>query len=248
VQLIADLHTHTIASGHAYSTLQENLDAARENGLRYLATTEHGPSMPGSCHAIYFANFRALPDQIAGVRLVKGIEANILNTAGELDLPEKYLKRLEYIAVGLHRDCMPPGSVEENTQAVLNALQNPYVDTLVHPGNPRFPIDCRRVVQAATDLGVMIEINNSSLLGSRKGSNPICAEIARLAASSGCTVVLGSDAHWSGHVGRLDLALQLALEAGVPEAAIINLHAERMEALLQRNAHRRQGGPRIPIR
>ncbi len=245
---IADLHTHTIASGHAYSTLQENLMVAKELGLLYMATTEHGPAMPGSCRPVYFGNFRALPDVIDGVRLVKGVEANILNIDGELDLPEKNLKRLEYVAVGLHRDCLPPGSVEENTAAVLAAMNNPFVDTVVHPGNPRFPIDCRRVVQAATDNGVMIEINNSSLLGSRQGSEPICTEIAKLAASSGCTVVLGSDAHWSGHVGRLDLALKLALEAGVPQESIINLHQERMEALLQRNAHRRQGGPRIPIR
>lgn len=204
--------------------------------------------MPGAPHPVYFGNFRALPDSIEGVRLLKGVEANILNIDGELDLLERNLRRLEYVAVGLHSDCIKPGSVEENTMAVLAALQNPWVDTLVHPGNPRFPIDCRRVVQAATERGVMIEINNSSLLGSRKGSQPTCSEIAKLAAASNCSVVLGSDAHWSGDVGRLDVALELALQSGVREEAIINLHPERVEALLAKTAKRRQDSPQPPRR
>lgn len=244
MQIIADMHTHTIASGHAYSTLQENLQAAFDQGLQYLATTEHGPAMPGAPSAMYFGNFRALPDCINGVRLIKGVEANILNIAGELDLPERNLRRLEYVAIGLHVDCLPPGSVEENTQAVLAALQNPWVHTLVHPGNPRFPIAYRQVVQAAADRGVCIEINNSSLMGSRRGSQPTCSEIAQLAAEIGCRVVLGSDAHWSGDVGRLDTALALALQAGVPETSIINLQPGALISLLQERAERQQLGGR----
>lgn len=240
MRIIADMHTHSLVSGHAYSTLQENIQVAAARGLQYLATTEHGPAMPGAPGAIYFANFRALPDSIAGVRLIKGVEANILNLAGELDLPDRYLRRLEYVAVGLHVDCLPPASVEANTQAVLAALQNPWVSTLVHPGNPRFPIDCRQVVQAAADRGVLIEINNSSLTVSRPGSQPTCAQIARLAAELGCRIVLGSDAHWSGDVGGLNEALDLALQAGVPEAAIVNLHPAAIDGLLAEQAQRRE--------
>lgn len=42
-----DLHTHTIISGHAYSTLKENIEAARARGLEAFAVTDHGPAMPG---------------------------------------------------------------------------------------------------------------------------------------------------------------------------------------------------------
>jgi putative hydrolase len=234
--MIADLHTHTIVSAHAYSTLEENIHAAAARGLQFMATTEHGPAMPGAPLPVYFANFRALPDTIYGVRVIKGVEANILNIAGELDLADRWLRRLEYVAVGLHVDCLAPGSLEENTQAVLAALQNPWVNTLVHPGNPCFPIDYRRVVQAAKDLGVLIEINNSSLTSSRRGSEPACSAIARLAAEIGCRIVLGSDAHWSGDVGRLDSALKLALTAGVPETSIINLHPDELAELLKQKA------------
>ena len=30
-----DFHTHTIAGGHAYSTLQENIAAAMQQGLKF---------------------------------------------------------------------------------------------------------------------------------------------------------------------------------------------------------------------
>jgi len=52
----ADMHTHTIASGHAYSTIKEMAEAAQEKGIKLLGITEHSKNMPGSCHDIYFAN------------------------------------------------------------------------------------------------------------------------------------------------------------------------------------------------
>ncbi|NLY53618.1 MAG: phosphatase [Firmicutes bacterium] len=247
MKVIADMHTHSIVSGHAYSTLQENLQAAAERGLLYMATTEHGPAMPHAPHRYYFGNLRVLPDEIYGVRLIKGIEANVLNVDGELDLSDRYLKKLEYVAVGLHSDCIQPGSQESNTRALLAAMRNPNVDAIVHPGNPRFPIDFCAVLAAASEQGILIEINNSSLLGSRRGSEERCREIAELAAKNKMTVVLGSDAHWSGQVGKLDLALKLALEAGIQPENIINLSAASMEAYLAKRRQRKQGGA-VPIR
>lgn len=49
-----DVHTHTIASGHAFSTLQEMAQAAAGKGLKVLGITEHSPGIPGTCHSIYF--------------------------------------------------------------------------------------------------------------------------------------------------------------------------------------------------
>ena len=49
-----DVHTHTIASGHAFSTLQEMAQAAAGKGLKVLGITEHSPGIPGTCHPIYF--------------------------------------------------------------------------------------------------------------------------------------------------------------------------------------------------
>lgn len=240
MRIIADMHTHTIVSGHAYSTLQENLRAAKERGLLFMATTEHGPAMPNAPHLYYFGNLRVLPREVDGVRLLKGVEANIMNSEGELDLPERYLQRLEYVAVGLHSDCIAPGTQEENTRAIVAAIENPYVDAIVHPGNPAFPIDFLQVLLAAAAAGVLIEINNSSLVSSRAGSTDRCREIACLAAQHDVAVVLGSDAHWSGQVGLLDKAFAMATEAGIPAKNILNLDASWVEDFIEQRRLRKQ--------
>ncbi|MGI6120647.1 MAG: PHP domain-containing protein, partial [Desulfosporosinus sp.] len=80
-----DLHTHTVASGHAYSTISENAQAALRKGIKLLGMTDHGPSMPGTPHLYHFGNLSILPEELYGVRILPGVEANITNHEGELD-------------------------------------------------------------------------------------------------------------------------------------------------------------------
>ena len=56
----ADLHTHTIVSGHAYSSMQEMAKAASEMGIELLGITEHGPAIPGTCNEIYYTNMHVV--------------------------------------------------------------------------------------------------------------------------------------------------------------------------------------------
>ena len=56
-----DLHTHSLAAGHAYSTLLENIDAALAVGIRYLGMSEHGPASPGGPHEFFFSNYKVIP-------------------------------------------------------------------------------------------------------------------------------------------------------------------------------------------
>jgi len=86
MELILDTHTHTIASGHAYNTINEMAKSAADKGLRLLAITEHAPAMPGSCSYMYFLNFRALRREKYGVKLLFGAELNILDKDGKVDL------------------------------------------------------------------------------------------------------------------------------------------------------------------
>ena len=79
-----DVHTHTVASGHAYSSLQEMAQAAADKGLKILGITEHGPGIPGTCNPIYFRNMHCVPRQLYGIRLMLGAELNILNTNGDI--------------------------------------------------------------------------------------------------------------------------------------------------------------------
>ena len=110
MKILADTHTHTIASGHAYSTADENARQAAEQGLRLLALTDHAPAMQNTtCHA-YFANLHVIPEELRGVRILRGVELNILDYNGSVDLDEKTLSRLDIAIASLHLPCIAPGS------------------------------------------------------------------------------------------------------------------------------------------
>ena len=113
-----DIHTHAVASGHAYSTVDENLRWAAEQGLQLVALTDHAPAMKDTtCHA-YFANLHVLPKELHGVRLLKGIELNILDFDGTIDMDEAVLQRLDLAIASLHMPCIKPGTKKENTQVI----------------------------------------------------------------------------------------------------------------------------------
>jgi len=231
---IADLHTHTIASGHAYSTVNELASAAAQAGLQGLAITDHGPALPGGPHRYHFCAMRFIPRTIAGVRIFRGVEANILDEKGTLDLEQTVLEELDFVMAGLHENCGFCGSdVARNTRALLAVMENPRVKCISHPGNPLFPLHYEKVVRAALETGTALEINNSSLSSvSRKGSCDNCALIASLCADFGTPIMIGSDAHISQGVGIFDDALKLAAEAGIAEKQVINGSMERLLSFL----------------
>jgi putative hydrolase len=230
LKYILDTHTHTTASGHAYTTLLENIKEASENGIKILATTDHGPKMPGASHIFYIANMKVLPREIYGVTLLKGCEANIMDFQGNLDIPDKVQQKLDIIIASLHDVCIVPGNIEENTAALIGAMKNPYVDIIGHCGNPVFPIYEEEVVKAAKENDVLIEINNSSLPenGSRSGSLHICKKVAALCKEYGVKVTIGSDAHSCFQIGRFQYAHKLLMEIGMPEELIMNTESSKI--------------------
>ena len=105
-----DTHAHTTASGHAYSSVREMMQAAGRKGLKALALTEHAMAMPGTCHEFYFSNYKVVPREWDGVRLLAGAEANIMDYKGRLDMPEGYLRKMDLVIASLHTPCLNPGS------------------------------------------------------------------------------------------------------------------------------------------
>ena len=233
-RMVVDIHTHTISSGHAYSTLLENCSEAAKKGLKLIAMTDHGPAMPGGSHVFHIGNQKAIPNFINGVEVLKGVEANIIDTSGRLDIEEKTLKKLDIVIASLHEPCINPGTIEENTGAIIGAMKNKYVDIIAHPGNPVFPIDIEEVLGAAREYNVLIEINNSSLGTSRAGSEANCRRIAEAAARSGNMIALGSDAHFCFTVGEFDKALELVKNAGIQDEYIINTHEDKLKDFLRK--------------
>ena len=233
MRIAIDTHTHTVASGHAYSTVYELAMGARRARLKGFVLTDHGPGIPGGTQPYHFSNLRVLPQRIRGVRFYRGVEANILDLEGSLDLDDRYLELLQFAYAGLHEICFPPRSAAENTRALVAALGNPLVDAVSHPGNPHFPVDVERVVAAAKEFGKAIEINNGSFRV-RKGSRDACGEFARSCAKHGALVVCGSDAHYWTDVGHFDQALAVIDEAKLPRELVVNASVASFEVFIAR--------------
>ncbi len=232
MKIVLDTHTHTLASGHAYSTIPEMARAAVDKGLELLAITEHGPMMPGSCQDYYFQNLRVLRREKYGICFLFGCELNILNTEGQVDLSDTTLEQVDLGIASMHIPCYKSGSVQENTQAYINAMKNPHVNIIGHPDDGRYPIDYEALVQAAKEHHVLIEINNSSLNpnGYRKNTWNNDLEILKYCKKYHQSVVLSSDAHVDDDVANVEYSLAVVKEAGLPEELVVN---QSVDALLE---------------
>lgn len=226
-----DTHVHSVASGHAYSTIYEITNAAKQKGLKIIALTDHGPNMPGAPHLWYFGNLKELPPYINGVRVLKGIEANIIDYEGNIDIPLQYQKSLEFILASFHDACVEPGTVEQHTQAAVKALQNPFVDAIAHPGNAQFQVDIDEVVKAAKKYGKFIEINNHSFFV-RQGSEENCFLFAKKCAQHGTNIICGSDSHFCETVGQFEKVIEVLEKAGVPEELVFSTSKDKFEYYL----------------
>ncbi len=234
MKCLLDVHTHTVASGHAFSSLQEMVDAAAEKGLQILGITEHAPGIPGTCAPIYFRNLHVVPRHIKGVELLLGVELNIIDYKGTVDLDEAMLKMLDIRIAGLHSLCYTPGTVEENTDAVIGAIRNPYVNIISHPGDGTALLQFEPIVLAAKESGTLLEINNSSLnpvrhkVMARKNN----LEILRLCKQYEVPVILGSDAHISYDIANYCWIYELLQLAEFPEKLILNDKPEQFKAFI----------------
>ena len=166
-KILIDAHTHTVASGHAYSSLQEMAQAASDKGLQVLGITEHGPSIKGTCPLVYFRNMFVVPRHLYGVRILMGCEVNILDTEGRLDLNDEYLNRLDIAIAGIHEKCYQGGTKAENTAGMFNVIRNPKIHIISHPGDGTAELDFEPLVLAAKESHTLLEINNHSLAPQR---------------------------------------------------------------------------------
>ena len=224
-----DVHTHTIMSGHAYSTLQEMVTAAQQKGLEILGITEHAPGIPGTCNPIYFRNLHVVPRQMGNLRLMLGAELNILDTKGTLDLDEDHYKRLDIRIAGIHLLCWQGGTIEENTDGMLAAIRNPWTQIISHPGDGTAQLLFEPIVLAAKETGTLLEINNSSLNPRRKkeAAHENNLEILRLCKKYEVPVLLSSDAHISHSIADFGFIWPLLAETEFPDELILNYDSDR---------------------
>lgn len=238
MKFLVDVHAHTIASTHAYSTIHDYLSVAKEKGIKLFAITDHGPDMADAPHFWHFVNMRVLPRIVDGIGVLRGIEANIKNEQGEIDFFGEYLQELDIVLAGFHEPVFPPSTKEAHTRALLNSIESGHVDIISHPGNPAYPIDIKRVAEAAAAHNVALEINNSSFLTSRKGSVNNCTEIARAVKAAGGLLVMGSDSHVAFSLGGFDKAIDIIEAVAFPMERLLNRSPEALLCFLSARGHK----------
>lgn len=231
--LIADLHTHSLLSGHAFGTVRELAAGAAERNIRLLGVTEHGPSIPGTVNPIYFGNLCDAPRNLYGVEMLYGCEVNILE-GGVLDLEKRRLEGLDYAVAGIHYPCYTDMGVVGNTDNVTRCMENPKVKFISHPDCDTFPLDYPTLVEAARATGTALEVNNSSLR--KPFLRPGCLENYRkmipLCMEAGVPIIINTDAHDPGAVGDFSLALGMLETMDIDEDLILNNDLAKLKTFL----------------
>ena len=240
IKLYADYHTHTIYS-HGKGTILDNVCEARKKGLREIAITDHGPGH--YMFGIKRSDIRRMREEIdllndpgQGIKVLLGVEANLISMDGDIDICEDDLRYLNILLLGYHSfvAVKSPGdfkrlyidnisarlsrkaydkAIEQNTSALIKAINKHKIDIITHPG-AKMPIDTAALAEAAALRGTALEINSSH--------GYLTAEYVKIAKAFGVNFVINSDAHTPAKVGCVEMGIRTAEAAGLPAERIIN--------------------------
>lgn len=166
--LLGILHCHSNWSDGT-ATIEEMAEAARKMGMDYLGLTDHSRSA-AYAGGLSIERVREQHREIDGLhgrwessfRILKGIECDIL-ADGTLDYPDEVLAEFDFVLASVHSRFGL--SREEQTERMVRAVGNPWVDLLGHPTGrlllerDPYELDLFRVLDAAVEAGVAVEIN-----------------------------------------------------------------------------------------
>lgn len=228
MKIIADLHTHTNISEHAFSTLEENCMAANKSGLYAVGITNHGPALEdGASHWHFRSLGKNNPGRMHGVYLISGIELNIMPD-GSVDLEEEYMKNLDLKIASFHQEIFYPKDKNHVNDMLSEALLNENINVFGHLGNEIFKFDYESVISKCNRYNKIVEVNNHSFV-QRPGSDVNCLEIVKLCKKYEVPIIVNSDAHISSSIGHFDDAISVIECAEYPEELIVNSSIERLQ-------------------
>lgn len=239
MQMIADLHTHTLCATHAFQTLNEMAAAAKETGYCAMAITDHAPAMPDAPHIWHFSNGGALPRVVDGVAMLYGAETNVMDTKGGLDMSQAQLAVQDWVVASIHSPCMPGLLTRKEANRIwLSVAENPYVDCIGHSEQENYRYDYDLVTKAFAKNHKVVELNAGSFTV-RKDGIPNMRALLKACLENGCHIAVDSDAH---SAWRLQTALQplyaLLEEMSFPEELIVNATRENLVQELKLHGRR----------
>ncbi|MBX3412023.1 MAG: DNA polymerase/3'-5' exonuclease PolX [Pirellulales bacterium] len=222
--LRGDLHMHTNATD-GKATLEQMVVAARERGLEYIAITDHSKrvSMANGLDATrlrqQWAAIDRLNERTAGIRVLKGIEVDILERGG-LDLDDDVLAEADWVVASVHYGQNQPSA--QITARIVGALENPYVSAIAHPTgrliNRRkaYEVDLETVFKAAAQHGKLLELNSNP---ARLDLDDVACAAAK---SHDIRIVISTDAHSTEGLGVLRYGVLQARRAGLTKKDVAN--------------------------
>ncbi len=219
-----DLQMHTTASDGKNSIL-EMARKAKEMGYAYIAITDHSKAVrvAGGLDekqlAKHLKEIEKANGQISGIRILKGVEVDILPD-GSLDLKDDILKECEVVLASVHsRFNMDE---QEMTRRVIKAIKNPNVKILAHPTGrlilerEPFKINLQEVIRAAIDQGVAVEINAYPDRLDLKDAD------ARMARDMGARLAINTDAHSAPQLELMKFGVFTARRGWIEAKDVIN--------------------------
>ncbi len=240
IQVIADYHTHTIYS-HGKGTIEENVIAALGKGLHKVGITDHGPGhlfigIKGvSAFRQMQLEIKKLREKYPQIEILLGVEANIVDSDGTIDVSTEILRELDLLLLGYHKLVKPRSLLaashgvrnfisgwtgrssaklrRQNTAAVTAAVRRYPVYAITHPGL-HIDINTEELAYVCKENGTMLEINSSY----GKKLDPYI----KAALPSGVNFVVNSDAHTPQRVGDFSEAYNLVQRLEVPHSRIAN--------------------------
>jgi len=228
--LQADLHVHSFFSACGLHTFLELIDHGRRIGLKAMAITDHGCAVGGRLTSVFFERFQSpYPD----LKLYKGIEHNILDEQGTVDVEWTIMPFVDILLLGVHPNLPAGRSKKHYTDMVIAALdKNPFIDILSHPNDPMYPLDYRKVAKKAKETGIALELNNSKILYKRSTVEE-ALELVHACKEAGCLMAVNSDTHAIQELGRDDAVRPLLEKAKFPAELIVNRTLETTKRFIE---------------
>jgi putative hydrolase len=232
--LKVDLHLHTINSGHAFCTVNEYINQAKTNNMQMIGFADHGPALESSLtNEIYFSCLPRIPRKIGDLMVLKGIEANIIDIDGKIDISDKIIDKLDFVIAGLHlgASCDWKNNIKNNTKAVVNTIKSGKINVVSHPYYvDRYQTDIKTISLMACEYEVLLEVNLHYLLEKKMSPSTIPDVITMIdvVKQHQQKVIVNSDAHNIWEMADDTSLKKIQDKIGLTEEMIINNYPEEI--------------------
>lgn len=222
-----DLHIHTVASADGHSTVLEYINQAKKLKMKIIGISDHGPGSKESIvPEVHFQTLYRIPEFINGIRVLKGVEANIINKKGNIDVSEYTIKKLDYVSANFHSETPYKNlGIKGNTETVINAIKSKKIKILTHPfWMKTYKVDIKKISEAACLHNVLLEINmhyfrDHKIMPDTLANVKTMVDVVKRLKMK---VIVGTDSHTIWQLGDDANLLKYKKQIGLTDEMIIN--------------------------